>query len=198
MKISKKKLLQRLGHNFSRGSITDAVNRRIDDALLAAQKLIKPVHIIRADKIISNTGDAVLLSSGYEIHSTHISSLLKNCHTAYGFAVTIAKALEEKRDVCHTENDTVNALIFDAIGSVAVEEYAHTVQQQIKQIASAHHQRITRRFSPGYGDWHLENQKSFLDWLEAEKIHIHVSSAHIMFPEKSISAILGVTDGNKN
>lgn len=195
MKTLKKKLLQRLGHNFSQGLLTDTVDRQVDDALLLAEKLIQPVHIIRSDNIISITGSTIKFNSGYEICSAHISKLLKSCHTAYGFALTIGKSLEEKRDVFYKEHDTVNALIFDAIGSVAVEEHANTVQRQIKQIETEKHHTITRRFSPGYGDWLLENQESFLGWLEAEKIHIRLTADYIMFPEKSISAILGVTKG---
>jgi len=52
---------------------------------------------------------------------------------------------------------------------------------------------LTRmRFSPGYGDLSLENQKLFFKALELEKMGMKLTESLMMFPEKSVTAIAGV------
>jgi cobalamin-dependent methionine synthase I len=48
------------------------------------------------------------------------------------------------------------------------------------------------RFSPGYGDWAIQNQKDFLQWLGADKLGITLAPSLQMMPRKSVSALLGI------
>ena len=55
----------------------------------------------------------------------------------------------------------------------------------------------TGRFSPGYGDLPLAIQGRFLDTIEATKrAGIYLSEGDIMLPEKSVTAIMGVSEVN--
>jgi cobalamin-dependent methionine synthase I len=47
------------------------------------------------------------------------------------------------------------------------------------------------RFSPGYGDWTLDNQPQVLQLAEAERIGITLTESNIMIPRKSVSAVIG-------
>ena len=50
------------------------------------------------------------------------------------------------------------------------------------------------RFSPGYGDFPLENQKNLLDALEAGKrIGIKLTDSLLMTPSKSVTAVMGIS-----
>ena len=192
MTIPKEKVLKRLGHNIKKGQMSPNLEQLIDEELSLADKLIAPKKIIHSETIKENNGCHIRLQNGLEIQSSHMCKLLSGCHTAYGFAVTIGKLLEEKRDRYLKDNENTRALVLDSIGSVAVEEYAENTHNEIKKIANKNSGHVTRRFSPGYGDWKLESQKYFLLWLEAEKINIRLTDKYIMIPEKSISALLGV------
>lgn len=56
---------------------------------------------------------------------------------------------------------------------------------------------LTYRFSPGYGDLPLDIQKSFLGVLDAEKkIGLTASSNNILLPRKSVTAVVGILEGN--
>jgi cobalamin-dependent methionine synthase I len=191
-KILKENVLKRLGHNFGKGSLTAPLDEMIDEELRLSEKLIVPNKIMRLSGIDSNNGKEVILSEELTIKSSHVAKLLHECHSAYGFAVTIGKALEEKRDSYLLNKERIRALLLDSIGSVAVEDFAESATKEIEDIAMRDNFSITRRFSPGYGDWVLQNQKEFLEWLEAEKINIHLTAHFMMTPEKSISAIVGV------
>ena len=81
----------------------------------------------------------------------------------------------------------LQAFILDSIGSVAIEELMNNICNDIKEKYGT----ITKRFSPGYGDWPLTNQYDLLKWIGAEKIGISLSPTFQMIPRKSISAIVG-------
>ena len=54
---------------------------------------------------------------------------------------------------------------------------------------------ITFRYSPGYGDLPLDVQNSFLRALDAQKkIGLTVSENNLLFPRKSVTAIIGIVD----
>ena len=54
------------------------------------------------------------------------------------------------------------------------------------------------RFSPGYGDWALTNQKNFFTITGADEIGMSLSSAMMLMPRKSITAIIGLEKNKLN
>ena len=56
---------------------------------------------------------------------------------------------------------------------------------------------ITFRYSPGYGDLPLDIQRSFLSVLDTQKkIGLTASENNLLFPRKSVTAIIGIIDKN--
>jgi cobalamin-dependent methionine synthase I len=51
---------------------------------------------------------------------------------------------------------------------------------------------LTRRFSPGYGDWPLTVQKEIVDRLKAGRIGVRVNESCVLIPEKTITAVAGL------
>lgn len=78
----------------------------------------------------------------------------------------------------------------------AVEEVCDAVENLVKEKAAANGCSITFRYSPGYGDLPLEVQNSFLRALDAQKkIGLTVSRNNLLFPRKSVTAIIGIVEG---
>lgn len=50
------------------------------------------------------------------------------------------------------------------------------------------------RYSPGYGDLDLEIQPKLLKLLDGEQIGITTNSSHLLLPQKSITALIGLSD----
>jgi hypothetical protein len=51
---------------------------------------------------------------------------------------------------------------------------------------------LPRRFSAGYADFNLENQKAIYEILQMGKIGVTITSSFILLPEKSVTAISGI------
>lgn len=70
-------------------------------------------------------------------------------------------------------------------------------QRSLEENLQAEHLFLRPRFSPGYGDLPLAIQGRFLDTIEATKrAGIYLSEGDIMLPEKSVTAIMGVSEVN--
>lgn len=182
------KVLARLGYAQGKTRLDTAAETLVREAIGTAEKLISAKQVIASSVVTLSGEDTVLLEPGLTIYSRKIHELLKDSARAFGFAVTIGGALEEKRGALLAEKETARALALDAAGSVAAETLAELTQRQI----AGENGRTTLRFSPGYGDWRLSGQKDFLGWLGAGQIGIRLTENYQMIPEKSVSAILGI------
>ncbi|MDR2426903.1 MAG: hypothetical protein LBD46_07005 [Endomicrobium sp.] len=164
----------------------------ISETFQITKMLIKPkAAVVFAD--IKITENVIDFKGGFGIKSISLSKLLNGCFKAYGVAVTIGSALEKKRNDLISKKETSRAFLLDCAGSVAAEEAIKSANLQIKQFEETQNNMTTKRFSPGYGDWKLDSQKEFLKWIGAGGIGIFLGGACQMIPEKSVSAIIGVS-----
>ena len=192
IKINYETVLVRLGYSRLLTKIDAKTEDLIKENLAIAQKLIKPQAALAFDDIIVKQNEVLCGGGGFKIKSSEVAKLFGGCFKMYGIAVTIGKDLEKQRDVFVKEKETFNALIFDAAGSVAAEEAITSANKQIKEYEEKNGNVLTKRYSPGYGDWALESQKDFLSWLCADKIGISLTETFLMKPEKSVSAAIGI------
>ena len=85
------------------------------------------------------------------------------------------------------------AVVLDSMASVAIEQVCRKVDALIAE--SLPEKFLTFRYSPGYGDYPIELQKTFLTLLDApRKIGLSVSESCLLIPAKSVTAIAGISD----
>ncbi|GMO53345.1 MAG: vitamin B12 dependent-methionine synthase activation domain-containing protein [Candidatus Endomicrobiellum trichonymphae] len=196
IEIPYNKLLVRLGYLQTKTKLDEKTAVMIKETLSLAQKLIKPKAVVAFENIATisgnKTSNEISFENGYKIKSRNIAKLLKNCFKVYGIGITVGGALELRIDEFLKKKETFNALISDAAGSVAAEETINLANAQIKAYEEKNGNMLTRRYSPGYGDWILEDNRQFLNWIGAEHIGIKLNKFCHMKPEKSVSALIGV------
>ena len=91
----------------------------------------------------------------------------------------------------------VPATILDAIGSGAAEKLAAIVEDEIRQKANAEDRVISRRFSPGYCDWNVSQQRVLFDMLGDDTAGVELTANMLMTPQKSVSGIIGIGYDNE-
>ncbi|MEA5000584.1 MAG: hypothetical protein VB017_01700 [Endomicrobiaceae bacterium] len=190
LKINYDSVIMRMGANKHKTKIEDNIKNSIIESIEFAKKLLKPKYAVSfADK---RSAENKIFLDGFIIESTDILKLLEKSYSVCGIAATIGSSLDDKIDLLLEEKKLALSYIYDAIGSVAIEELVDNICNDVKLNKSKENISYTRRFSPGYGDWPIENQKDFLKWLGADKIGISLSESCQMFPRKSVSAIFGM------
>lgn len=120
-----------------------------------------------------------------------IKEHLQGCEKAVIMCATSGVEVDKlirRAQIC----DMAKAVVFDAMGSVVVEEICNKVDELVAQEFSEYY--TTWRFSPGYGDYPIQLQKDFLQLLDApRKIGLCTNDSYILTPMKSVTAIIGLS-----
>lgn len=169
---------------------THAIERVIAIELAAAKGIIEEKRAFR-DAKIKNIGEREISFDGLTAESKSLATHLKGCTKATFFAVTAGDKLDAEIKDRIDNGETPQAMVLDAIGSVACEALAEKLDAETAARAKKEGYETTRRFSPGYGDWKIESQKELLQFIGAEKIGISLTGSCLMLPRKSITAAKG-------
>lgn len=124
----------------------------------------------------------------------HIHTHLSDCSACLLLAVTLGSQAEQIIRAEESRNMAL-AVMLDTAASVLADQYADQAEDFLRRKYGEEGLFLTKRFSPGYGDFPIEIQPDFLRLLFAEKtIGLTVSQTNILLPRKSITAVLGVAD----
>lgn len=101
---------------------------------------------------------------------------------------TIGPEVEREIEELMQKNEMLEALILDALASEAAEEVARQSDKILAQKARELDLWPSKRFSPGYKPWPLEEQKFIFSMIPAEEIGVKLNpNSWMMVPRKSIS-----------
>ena len=132
-----------------------------------------------------------LKDTNFQLQSKDLYNNLKNCHKVYLLACTLGPQVDSL--IRKTQfTDQVMASVFQSTGAMYIEEVVDFANNQIAQIEKNQNNFTRPRFSPGFGDVSLENQKHFFNLLPCSKIGLSLMDTLIMAPEKSVTAFIGI------
>ena len=132
------------------------------------------------------------------IQGKKIGQHLSGCEKVILLAATVGNDIEEAVSRRFAEGEYTASVLLDAAATTAVEQIADDMEKTIRQKAAAKGYGMRWRFSPGYGDWPIEQQPELLRLSHAEEIGIRLSSSLMLIPRKSITAIIGLYKEEKN
>jgi len=174
------------------------ISSLIDEYIENANHLIEPSYSYVIGDIELVHDSTVVIEGSIIFESQVIARLLEQCHKVAVFLVTIGKHLEETS--CRLADDglILQASVLDAIGSDATEKVADFVQDSIREMAGAQGFVTSRRFSPGYCDWDIGQQRAVFQAVDGDVVGIRLTKRCLMIPRKSISGIIGIGPSNSN
>ena len=192
LEINKEEVLRYLGYKGQ--EIDENLSNTIEECREEIKKIIIP-RVIYSYKNIKLSDEGVeVITTNLILKGKDIKEHLKNSKECVLMAVTLGNEVERKTRLYEKINLT-KALILDACATTAVEEVCDIVENSVKEKAILSGMNITFRYSPGYGDLPLDVQNSFLRALDAQKkIGLTVSENNLLFPRKSVTAIIGIVD----
>lgn len=126
-----------------------------------------------------------------KVEGSAIRKHLEKSERVYVMAVTLGEDVEIRSAELFKEGNYTLGLLLDSAATTAVEQVADQVNELIKKEAAKAGYTTTWRFSPGYGNWDLTVQKELAQIIGTQAIGLSVTDAFLLFPRKSVTAIIG-------
>lgn len=174
------------------------ISSLVEDYARHARDLINPLYSYVIKDVEWARGSIAFIQDSIIFKGQVIVELLEHCSQVAIFVVTIGKYLEETAWQLARDGLILQATVLDAIGSDAVEKAADRVQNRIREIAAAEGLVTSRRFSPGYCDWNIGQQRMLFHALTGNTVGVRLTGECLMIPQKSISGIIGIAPSNGN
>ena len=130
--------------------------------------------------------------------STHLRHYLGDCEEVILFAATVG--LEADRLITrYGRISPSRGLMMQAIGAERIEALCDVFCRDLKQELSQEDLLPKSRFSPGYGDYALENQRAIFAALDCPRqIGLSLNESLLMTPSKSVTALVGLQSKKAN
>ena len=162
--------------------LVDTVYLKLRNEVQARYVLQK--HAITADEA------GVTLDCGVRFHSRALALHLKGCDTVLLMGATLGSRVDAaiRRLALISVAEGAAA---QAVAAALIESYCDEVQAQAETDGLLQRPR----FSPGYGDWPLEEQRQLFAVLNcAKRIGLTLTDGLMMAPSKSVTAIIGLSE----
>jgi hypothetical protein len=140
---------------------------------------------------IDEEEQTVTLESMHVFHGEGIVEALRYSTQAAVFLVTLGHPIVEEIERL-SRVDVSKSFLLDAISSVAVENLAEKVHLEIAHLILGQGLYIGHRYSPGFCDWDLTQQRVLFSLLDSSLLFVQLTNHCMMIPRKSVSAIIGV------
>ena len=127
----------------------------------------------------------------FRTHSRSLEKNLRGCSDIIVMAATIGS----KVDLLLRRYSLTNAsrgVVMQAASAAMIEAWCNLTNDAIKTEAAGRGLYLRPRFSPGYGDFPLDNQRDIFQALQVEKrVGIALTESLLMIPSKSVTAVIG-------
>lgn len=188
MKINKSELLRYLG--YKGGEYGEKIEENIDVAISLCLEKITPRSVIKKYELVKEP--LSLKGTNMLLQGKDIKKHLEDCNEVYILGATIGFEIEKTVNKLINDNPLLGVIV-DSAGICAIESYCDDLCEELQR---QNEKQLTWRFSCGYGDFPLSQQKDFVSLLEMQKrIGVFINEdSFMMSPQKSVTAIVGVKE----
>ena len=132
--------------------------------------------------------DDCLIIGDFRFVSARLAQNLEGCSRVV-FGATLGVAVDRIIKVS-ASTDIADAMALQAAAASKIEEVCDSLEEQIK---AEHSVSLRQRYSPGYFDLDISNQKKVFSLLELTKrIGLTLTDTCEMVPTKSVTAFIGI------
>lgn len=161
----------------------------VDTVYLKLRNEVQARHVLQKYRVaVDATG--VTLEGGTRFNSRDLAAYLKGCEEALLLGATLGSRVDAaiRRLALGSVAEGAAA---QAVAAALIESYCDEVQAKFDTGGLAQRPR----FSPGYGDWDLAEQRLLFPVLNCAKlIGLTLTEGCMMAPSKSVTAVIGLSE----
>ena len=182
LRVSEQELRARLGE------ITEGVAELLGKCSAAVLGAAEGRYVALTVQVTDNNGESLRLD-GHPVESRALAKNLQGVSRAYLMAATLGVGVDRLLRK-YAQISGAELALADGYASALCEALCDEVSGRLSEGI------VTRpRFSPGYGDFPLSEQRWLLDKLSAGRtLGITLGDSLLMTPVKSVSAVMGIED----
>ena len=183
--ISREEALRYMG---VRGAPDDALVRDLNRCEALLRSAARPRTVW---KLFRRTAEGTLEGTSFRPRGRDLARLLSGDRV---ILIAATLGLETEALLRRAQHASMSdALILDALASAAIESVCDRLCAELADRMAP--RVLTPRFSPGYGDFPLEQQQELCRVLNVSRLlGITLSPGGLMIPQKSVTAVLGVLE----
>jgi hypothetical protein len=190
--IPQKSIYARLG--FRKGStvVKPREQERVEQFIQEAADIISLRGSARTVTIEKMDETGVVLDDGCILPSRSLARMLNGCSHAFMMGATAGQDIMDAIGRAST-SDLLRAVVLDATASEMTDAALDWIVSFANQEFRRRSWKLTKkRFSAGYGDFSLENQRTIFNLIRMDVIGVSITESCILLPEKSVTAIAGI------
>ncbi len=188
----KQEAMRYLGYRCQ--EISDDMSALIESVAEEAQSLAKFFYCSTQFKLLFKKDVVCAADYDLELKGKDIKKHLKGCKSAIIFGATLGVEIERKIQM-YEQNDLTRAVVLDCCASAMIESFCDKICDGFSKKIIKEGEYVTSRYSPGYGDFPLSEQKEILRVLNAQrKAGITCNEQFLLFPRKSVTAVVGISE----
>jgi hypothetical protein len=186
-------IMMRLGYRKSTTVLSSEQREKLDRTIAEGFSLCHAAGCWRRMEITGKKNDEIILQDGSVLKSSSLATLLANSSAVICMASTVGPAIVQAASDAIARGDGATAVIYDAVGGQSADAAMNWMNEFVRTQLSRRAQKLTaHRFSPGFGDFPLENQNILYSLLDLGRLNIELTSRYMLIPEKSVTAVAGV------
>ncbi len=192
LRLPEEQIWRLAGVRRGSGEVRESLRVAGREAIERARPRLRPRAMWGAVALAGLGPDGVRLEGGQSFSSPALAKLLRGAERIAVALVTVGGELEAAVHELLEQGDYLEAMLLDAVGSVAVGEVADRLCEQIAQEVATQGQEIGPSLSAGSRYWPLEDQRVVFDLLPGAEIGVTLNPSYLMLPEKSETFVVGV------
>ncbi|MBP7088150.1 MAG: hypothetical protein KBB01_02485 [Candidatus Omnitrophica bacterium] len=189
----KDKIYSRLGYAKGLTDITEKQRKEVDKDIEYALTLIKLKGLARRISIKEIKASQVILSEETIFKSHSLAGFLTGYPECLILGATSGQKIVKTIQESSNNKNFTQAVVLDAVASEMTDAALNWIVDYFNNQLRRENKRVSsRRFSAGYGDFSLVNQKIIVDILDMKRIKVAINNNFMLIPEKSVTAVAGI------
>ena len=138
-------------------------------------------------------GSQIILAENILFESHQLAVLLDTCRELVLMGATAGSDIMAAVGEDIAGRNVTRGVVFDATVSEMVDASLGWIMDYFNRTLLRENRKLLKnRFSAGYGDFLLDNQKTIYRLLQLDRLGIQITESCILIPEKSVTAVTGI------
>jgi hypothetical protein len=190
--VETEKVLRLLGAKQGR-RVSSASLRRIDLMTGEIEGMLRPQLSYRVIELSVVNRGGIQLVDGTCFKSPKLAKALANAEAICCFMATVGPAVDAEIQHLMQRRRYADAYVLDAIGSTSAENIVEQFYQRMARRQKEKNAGVTLRFSPGYCDWPISQQRPLFKLFDdIDTPDVALNESCLMSPRKSVSGLFGL------